>query len=87
MFKQIQLYLYIGIATFILLVVSYVGYVFYDRAEAKETIIKKDAVIEAKKIEVKTTSIAQKARGKIEQINKEEAREADTTFGVHNYSF
>ena len=87
MTKQIQLYFYIGIATFMLGIISYVGYVFYDRAEAKKTIIQKDEVIETKKIEVQTTSIAQKAKGEIEQINKEDTHEADTSVGTHHHPF
>jgi len=87
MFKNVQMYIYAGLILFAISVLSYIGYVFYDRAEAKKTIIKKDGVIETKKIEVQTTSIAEKAKGAIEQINKEDTHEADTSVGTHHHPF
>lgn len=87
MTKQIQLYLYIGIATFMLGIVSYVGYVFWDRAEAKKKVVTQEGTIETKKIEIKTTGIAERAKGEIKQVDKRKNYEADTSFGVHSYSF
>ena len=87
MTKQIQLYLYIGIATFMLGIVSYVGYVFLDRAEVKKKVVTQKETIETKKIEIKTTAIAERAKGEITQVDKEKRNEADTSFGVHSYTF
>lgn len=87
MFKNVQVYLYTGIALCMIALFSYIAYVFHDRAEAKKTILQKDTVIKTQKVETKLTSIAEKAKGKIEQIEKEEPHEADTSFGVHSYTF
>ena len=87
MFNQLKIYLYMAVVVLIISMLSYVGYVFYDRAEVKKSIIKKDAVIATQKIEVQTTSIAEHAKGKIEQIDKEVTDEAPSTIGVHQYTF
>jgi len=87
MFKNVQAYLYAGIVLVVMAILSYVAYVFHDRAEAKKTIMQKETIIETQKVETQLTSIAEKAKGKIEQIEKEKTHEADTSFGVHSYTF
>jgi len=87
MFKNVKAYLYTGIVLFVVAILSYVAYVFHDRAEAKKTIVEKETIIETQKTEMQLTSIAEKAKGKIEQINKEKHHEADTSSGVHSYTF
>jgi len=87
MFKNVQAYLYAGIVLLVVAILSYVAYVFHDRAAAKKTIVEKETIIETQKTEMQLTSIAEKAKGKIEQINKEKTHEADTSFGVHSYTF
>ncbi len=80
-------YIYVAAALFVAAVFSYVGYVFYDRAEAKKTIAKKESVIQTKIVEVDLAGVAEKAKGQIEQIDKEDNNEADISFGVHHYTF
>lgn len=87
MFKSLQMYIYAVIIVFVVGVLSYIGYVFYDRAEAKKTVVKQKGTIETKKTEIKTTGIAERAKGEIKQVEKRKNYEADTSFGVHSYSF
>ena len=87
MFKNVEMYLYAGIVLFMLGILSYIGYVFYDRAEAKKTVVKQKGTIQTKTVEVKLTGIAENAKGQIQQVDKEQTNEADTSFGVHHYTF
>ena len=87
MFKNAQMIMIVSIVVFMLSILSYITYVFYDRAEVKRTVIKQEGTIQTKTVEVKLTGIAENAKGQIQQVDKEEINEADTSFGVHHYTF